>query len=155
MGPLTVALPLPGAAQTARSGPEREVLSIVDSLFAAMKRRDPVAARQVMVPGAVFYSMLDDGVPSQPRVQADSTFVRSLASGTGMLLERYWSPTISISGGVAQVWTPYDLHINGTFSHCGVDNFSLLRTPEGWRLAAISYTVQRKGCAPSPLGPPQ
>ncbi|MEP7345050.1 MAG: nuclear transport factor 2 family protein, partial [Gemmatimonadaceae bacterium] len=109
----------------------------------------------LMVPGAVFYSVQDDGVPSPPRSQNDTTFVRSLASGTGTLLERYWSPTVLVAGGVAQVWTPYDFHANGTFSHCGVDTFSLLRTPDGWRLAAITYTVQRRGCAPSPLGPPQ
>jgi len=120
-----------------------------------MKRRDGVAARQLMVPGAVFYSVLDTGAPSPPRSQSDTAFARALSSGTSALLERYWSPTIHIAGGVAQVWTPYDFHIDGKFSHCGIDTFSMLRTPDGWRLAAITYTVQRQGCAPSPLGAPQ
>ena len=52
------------------------------------------------------------------------------------------------------VWAPYDFHVNGAFSHCGVDVFSLVRTAEGWRIAAVAYTVEREGCAPSPLGPP-
>ena len=140
--------------------PERSIASIVlakvgASLFAAMARRDGAAARAVMVPGTVFYSAIDSGGPAVVRTQTDSAFVRSLTSGTGALLERYWSPTVSISGPLAQVWTPYDFHRDGVFSHCGIDVFSLLRTPAGWQLAAISYTVKRTGCAPSPLGSPK
>jgi hypothetical protein len=108
-----------------------------------------------MVPGAVFYATGNDGVPAAVRSQADTTFIRSISTGTAALLERYWSPTVMVTGNVAQVWTPYDFHIDGKFSHCGIDSFSVLRTTEGWRLASATYTVQRKDCAPSPLGTPR
>ena len=146
---------LPVSQGRAQSAAEREILASVDSLFSAMARRDAAAARAIVVPGAVFYSAIDSGGPANPRTQVDSAFVRSLTTGTGALLERYWSPTVSISGPLAQVWAPYDFHRDGVFSHCGVDVFSLLRTPAGWRIAAITYTVKRTGCAPSPLGSPR
>jgi hypothetical protein len=52
------------------------------------------------------------------------------------------------------VWTPYDFHIDGEFSHCGIDAFNMVRTDEGWKIASIVWTVERTGCENSPLGPP-
>ena len=52
------------------------------------------------------------------------------------------------------IWTPYDFHIDGAFSHSGVDVFTLLRTPAGWRVASISYTVDPEQRPDNPLAPP-
>jgi hypothetical protein len=49
-------------------------------------------------------------------------------------------------------WAPYDFHLDGKLSHCGIDSFGLVRGADGWRIAGISYTVQKTGCAPSPPG---
>ena len=58
-----------------------------------------------------------------------------------------------LSGPLAQVWAPYDFHVNAAFSHCGVDSFILFKTTMSWQVASISYTVKPHGCTPSPLGP--
>jgi hypothetical protein len=70
-------------------------------------------------------------------------------------LERIWDPEVRFHGPLAIVTAPYDFHIDGVFSHCGTDVFELFETDDGWRLAGGSYTVQKEGCAPSPLGPPK
>jgi hypothetical protein len=44
--------------------------------------------------------------------------------------------------------------LDGGFSHCGIDSFELVRTDGSWKLTGGIYTVEREGCAPSPLGPP-
>jgi len=46
--------------------------------------------------------------------------------------------------GIAVVWTPYEFHVNGEFSHCGVDAFSLVRIDGQWKIAGIVYTVERE-----------
>jgi len=51
------------------------------------------------------------------------------------------------------VWTPYDFWVDGKFSHCGIDIFDLVKTAEGWKISGATYTVERTGCAASPLGP--
>jgi hypothetical protein len=66
-----------------------------------------------------------------------------------------WTPAVHVHGAIAVVWAPYDFHIDGKFSHCGVDTFSLVRTATGWQISGISYTVEPTGCAASPLGPPR
>jgi hypothetical protein len=80
--------------------------------------------------------------------------LRTITQGRERLLERMWTPVVRVQGAIATLWTPYDFHVDGRFSHCGVDTATLLRTGGGWRIAALVYTVQRTGCAPSPLGPP-
>ena len=71
------------------------------------------------------------------------------------MLERMWDATVLVHGPLAQVWTPYDFHADGEFSHCGVDAFTLIKTSEGWRVSGVAYTVEPTGCEPSPLGPPR
>jgi SAM-dependent methyltransferase len=78
----------------------------------------------------------------------------TFAAGTERLLERMWQPVVHVEGPLATLWAPYDFHVDGKRSHCGVDAVTLLRGDAGWRVAGITYTVQRADCAPSPLGPP-
>ena len=65
------------------------------------------------------------------------------------------NPEVRIHGTIATVSTPYDFHRDGKFTHCGTDVFSLVKTAEGWKIAGAMWTIQRVGCAPSPLGPPK
>ena len=51
------------------------------------------------------------------------------------------------------IWTPYDFHIDGRFSHSGVDVFTVVRTADGWRIASIAYTVDREPRDDNPLPP--
>jgi hypothetical protein len=81
-------------------------------------------------------------------------FLASLGGEDQNLLERMWNPTVLVQDGVAVVWTPYDFFLNGEFSHCGIDVFTLLKGQDGWRVTGVTYNVIRDGCSPSPLGPP-
>ena len=130
------------------------VVASVQRLFDAMAARDTAAARSLLLPGTRLVSISNDTGPAIPRSQGDSAFLRMLATRTDRLLERMWSPVVQVQGRIATVWTPYDFHIGGRFSHCGIDAVTLLRTDAGWQIAGLLYTVQRTGCSPSPLGPP-
>lgn len=138
------------AAQEGSPAERQAVLAAVDSFFASMSRRDTALARAIMLPGSMAYVV----VPGrEPRSSPDTAFIHSLSSGTAQLKERIWNPRVEIHGPMAEVWTRYDFHLDGKFSHCGIDDFSLVLTPTGWRIAAVTYTVERTGCPESPLGP--
>lgn len=149
------------ATAAASSADGAAVAAAVQRLFDAMARRDTIAARAILLPGSQFISVRTDAPAAQsaqvvaPGRQSDTTFLRSLAVGRERLLERFWKPVVHVHGSLAEVWTPYDFHIDGKFSHCGIDSFSLVRTASGWQIAGIVYTVETTGCAPSPLGPPK
>jgi len=69
------------------------------------------------------------------------------------LSERYWDEQLLISDHLAVFWAPYDFHIDGEFSHCGIDVLNLIKVDGVWKISHAMWTIQRPNCEPSPLGP--
>jgi hypothetical protein len=70
--------------------------------------------------------------------------------------ERGFRPTVLVSGPLAVVWLPYDLYVNGSWSHCGIDAFTLVRNAGAWKIAALAWTVEQPpACERHPDGPPR
>lgn len=55
-------------------------------------------------------------------------------------------PQVRIDETLATVWTQYDFHLAGKFSHCGVDAFHLLKTATGWKIVSLADTSRMEGC---------
>lgn len=147
---LALSAPATISAQEATPAQREAILAAVDSLFSSMTRRDTAASRAILLPGAMFYHI----VPGrEPRATTDTAYINSLSGMTMTLQERIWNPRVEVHGPIAEVWTRYDFHVDGKFSHCGIDDFSLVRSPTGWRIAAATYTIETSGCPESPLGP--
>jgi hypothetical protein len=127
---------------------QRAALGAVDALFAAMAKHDVAASRKLLLPGASFVVVLPDG---RVKIEPDSGYLETLGKHKEAFRERIWDAQVIVHGNLAQVWAPYDFHLDGKLSHCGIDSFSLVRNADGWRIAGVSYTVQKTGCAPSPL----
>jgi hypothetical protein len=50
---------------------------------------------------------------------------------------------------------PYDLWAEGKWSHCGVDQFTLVRVGTTWRIVNLTYSVEQPPvCRMHPDGPP-
>jgi len=145
---------LPAVAQEPNSGPEREVVRVAEAFLSALSAADTATLASLLSPQAMIYSVRDG--TSEPSIRAvpRAAFLESLGGEDQTLLERMWDSTVRVQDGVAMVWTPYDFHLNGEFSHCGIDVFTMLKGVEGWQVASITYNVVREGCTPSPLGPP-
>jgi hypothetical protein len=139
----------------AQTNDSAAVVSVAQELLRAISTKDTAAARRVMLPGAIVMSVVTPATPgAAPSLRSDVDFYRSLTSGPQRFLERMWTPTVILHGALAEVHAPYDFHVDGKFSHCGTDVFTIVRAKGEWLVSAIVYTVQRTGCAPSPLGAP-
>lgn len=134
------------------SAPERAVLTAVDRFFAAMTARDTAAMAQVIVREGMLHIAAEDGA-KPVRSVSHADYLKRLAQGTERFMERYWEASVRVDGPLATATMPYDFHVDGAFSHCGVDVFTLVLSPEGWRIASVAFTRQTEGCPPSPLGP--
>lgn len=151
---------LPSAARAAMPAPrsqdaEDEVLAAVQALFDAMAAKDGAAIAALVMPEGHLVAMRGETAVGTPGMTTLGDFATSVAASEGALLERVWDPEVRIDGGLAMVWAPYDFHRDLVFSHCGIDQFTLVHTEQGWKIAGASYTVRREGCEPSPLGPPR
>lgn len=145
-------LSVPLHAQTADTA---AVVRVSQTLLRAISTRDTALARTVLLPGAVLASVVDpSSATSVAHTQSDAEFYRRLTDGPEVLLERMWAPVVTFYGPLAVVRAPYDFHVDSRFSHCGTDVFTLMRSNGEWRISTVTYTVQRDGCTPGPLGPP-
>ena len=139
-------------AQVAASARD-SVLAVVQEFFRAMEAKDTAQLRTLM---------LADGHTVAVVIRNDSTAVRTRINPEfpGQLMrspepwrERIWEPQVLIHQSMAVLWAPYDFYQGSTFSHCGVDSFTLVRLAGGWKIVDAAFTIEPVGCAPSPLGP--
>lgn len=138
----------PARAQTDSVPPvvRDSIIGAVEQFFAAMKARDTAALARTMLPGARSDIIEHRGDSTVIGGSPMSEFLARLPSIQPELVERMWDPQVLEHRGLAVVWTPYDFHVGGRFSHCGVDAFTLLRTPAGWRISGVAYTVETERC---------
>ena len=142
------AAPVRGQAPAPVGGESAAAMAVVTRLFDAMRAGDTAAVRATFAPGTALQSALvgRDGVPVV-RATAIDDFVKSIgARPAGTVLdERLRNPVVHVDGPLAQVWVEYGFFVSGTFSHCGVDAFTLAKGSAGWRIIAIADTRQREG----------
>lgn len=135
----------------ADSPEEKEVIAAAQKLFDAMSAHDAASARAAMLPDVHFTSVGADGKVTG---STGEQFATRMGEIQKPILERIWAPKVLIRGRLAQLWAEYDFYFDGKFGHCGVDVFTLAKTAEGWKIAAVADTRETEGCTPSPLGPP-
>ena len=146
---ISFATPISASAQT----DEEQVVGVAEALFQAMQDKDAAAIRSVMLEDARLLAVDSRQQPSAVAWATRDQFVDRITNAGAELLERSWDPKVRIDGDIAQLWTTYDFHRDGQFSHCGVDAFHLVRTADGWRIAHITYNRRTEDCY-SPLGRP-
>ncbi|MDT8436664.1 MAG: nuclear transport factor 2 family protein [Gemmatimonadota bacterium] len=143
---------VPGGGE---SGPEAEVLAVVDAALERISAEDFVGLTDLMLEGAVTAAAGTSTRTGESFADIRTRDEDRAGSASGDLLERGFDPDVRISGPVAMVWLPYDFYRDGAWSHCGVDVFTLLRVAEEWRIATITYSVEQPpDCRAHPDGPP-
>ena len=132
---------------------EAAVVEVVKVFFDAMTAKDVEQSSAVMTSDGILYGYRENEEGLQIIRPTHASYLEGLAARQNELIERFWDPTVLLHDRMAVVWTPYDLYIDGEFSHCGIDSFSLLKTEEGWKITGIVFSMEAENCAPSPLGP--
>jgi hypothetical protein len=135
----------------AQTPEEKAVVATVQHVFDAMAKSDTAGARAFLIPEGRVIATRANGAVSN---MSQEEFAIRLGAGERTRLERMWNPTVHVRGNVAQVWAEYDFHLDGKFTHCGVDVFTLVKVSGEWKIAGIAYTIETEGCKASPLGPP-
>jgi len=143
---------IPGAARAQSADAEKAVIAIADSALAAITRGDAVAFTDLMIPEAMLYPTSTRGGATVYRVRTREAQRTASLSG---VVERGFTPWARVSGGVAVVWMPYDLYVNGEWSHCGADIFTLVKSAGVWRIASMAWSAEQPPvCEKHPAGPP-
>ncbi|MDA1104946.1 MAG: hypothetical protein O2956_15295 [Gemmatimonadetes bacterium] len=153
---LAIALLLgaPRAALAQATGlEERDALAVAEAALAAVTAEDVVALTDLMVDEAIIFTV--SGPDGDLRFSIRTRAEQRSRGFSGDIIERGFDPRVRVASGLATVWLPYDLYVNGSWSHCGVDVFSLLRVDGEWRILTMGWTVEQPpACERHPDGPP-
>ena len=131
-------------AQTA----EDSVKASVNKLFEGMKNSDGGLLKTAFADSAILQTIgTDNSGASVIKSESVADFADLVSKQTkGSLDERIEFGTIRIDGALAIVWTPYKFYYNGTFSHCGVNSFQLVRMKSGWKIQYLIDTRRKSAC---------
>jgi hypothetical protein len=145
----------PVALRAQDSPAERaKVQAVADSALAMITRGDVVALTDLMLPEAVMFpTSTRDGVT---RYRVRTRVEQRATPFNAQVTERGFRPQVLVNGPLAMVWLPYDLYLDGKWSHCGVDVFTLVRQEGAWRIATMAWSAEQPPvCEPHPDGPPK
>jgi len=145
--------PEPATLHAQEGAEEARVLEVAEAALEAISREDAVAFTDFMVEEAVTFSVT--GMGEDPGYTFRSRADWRQRNLGGDVVERGFDPVVHVQGRIALVWLPYDIYVDGEWSHCGIDTFTLLHTDGAWRIAALAWTVEQPpACRRHPDGPP-
>jgi hypothetical protein len=147
--PVLALLAVDAHAQTA---PERVLLAAADSALAMYSRGDMTGLGNMMTADAKIITMRG-GDSTRYSTRTREQF---LTPSSRKIVERGFDGKAMVSGPIGIVWLPYDLYIDGNWSHCGVDVFTFALIGGKWQIASLSWTVEQPpACRKHPDGPPR
>ena len=141
------------ASNAQQSHPEYAAVKLViENFFESINTGNGELLASLEVEGAQIFNIREDTVGKYEFVER-SWFSAEYFSSDSQFTERYWDEELLISDTLAIFWAPYDFHIDGEFSHCGIDALNLIKIDGEWKIGHAMWTIQRPGCEASPLGP--
>jgi len=136
-----------------QTGDERAaVIATIQKMFDGMRAGDSAVVSATFAPAAQLQTVFvaRDGTPM---LSGEGTGNFLAAVGTPhekVFDERIWSYDVNIDGNLANVWMEYTFFLGEKMSHCGVDNFQLYKSENGWKITGITDTRRREGCRTEP-----
>ena len=148
---LLLSVPVCGAQATDLNG--KAAIAVADSVLVALSSGDNATLKRLTLDSAIVGGAgVQNGVE---RLSMGSWARYTSRTGPSDFTERGFGATARVQDRVAQVWVPYDLYVGKTWSHCGVDAFTLVKTDGRWRVASLIYTIEQPpACHKHPAGPP-
>ena len=142
----------PSVVQTIPEAPDRsEILSVVDIFFEALALRDADVFENLYSEDARSVTTFPE-TPERPirygRMADTAAAMR--AGRLPKIEEPYWSPIVLQRGNLAVVWAPYEVWVDETLSHCGIDVFNMSRHMKDgksqWLIDSIHWTQEPNAC---------
>ncbi|WP_339752480.1 hypothetical protein [Algoriphagus aquimarinus] len=121
------------------------VKSVVNQFFESLEKQDTVLLQQVAFMEGQIWTVNNTVSPAKQRMRFFKDDLKSFQSKNSYL-ETGLSMDVKIHEGMAMAWVPYEFRLNGDFSHCGVDVFTLFKKDGIWKIINLTYTIDKEGC---------
>lgn len=138
---------------TGKTQPGSEQLEIeqtIRTFFEGFHLQDSLMMKSVLFENASFQTIGFNKQSDDVEIAEESIpgFLKSIVSIPKAMSfkEEIHDYIIQSDGLLGTAWTPYSFFINGSLSHCGTNNFQLVKTEEGWKIFSIVDTRKKADC---------
>jgi len=118
----------------------------VNQFFEALENQDTTLFKRIIHPRGETWAVKEEADSIRISVRSFEDRLKKFINPEYIIQERAFDMEIKIHQQVAMAWVPYELDISGTFSHCGVDIFTLVKGNDGWKIATLAFTMEPDGC---------
>ena len=133
----------PSTTMSSNKESEKEaVKNVIKQTFKAMITSDTVLLKTCFAPGAIMQVIQNQKDSVVVRTNKAADFIANIGKQQpGSLDERSFDEIIYIDRELASAWAPYTFHLNGKFSHRGIDSFQFVKLKEGWKIQYLIYNM--------------
>ena len=135
----------------AEDTPKAQIQQVVDRFQMAIKAHDGQALGTLFLPDskAWIMAMGDSTYQKMRQKHPDATpfksgtwqeFVAYVGSTKDPIEERFHNVRIDTDGTVASVYFDFEFLTDGKVDNRGAETWQMLRTPDGWKIAAMLYS---------------
>ncbi len=122
---------------------------IVDIFMSGYQTGDTLKMKSVMHPNMTMNRAYLNTEQENVLIYIRSSELLNYAATTGK--EQIWDEKltdyiVNSDGNIAHVWAPYEYYLDGKFSHCGANSFTLVYTDESWKILNIIDSIRIGSC---------
>jgi hypothetical protein len=131
----------------AQSDDKKAALGVVSKLFNEMRAANAAGILATGTPEnqLVAVRKMKDGKTRIDVIGAEA-FAKFFTKADS-IEEVMYSPHVEVSGDWAMVWGRYVFFVGDKVSHCGINQFNLVRTADGWKIANGASTIDPGDCS--------
>lgn len=125
---------------------KKDALAVVNKLFDEMAAANAAGILSTGTPEnqLVAIRKLKDG-KTRIDVIGGEAFTKFFTK-PGAVKEIMYAPNVAVDGDWAMVWGRYVFYAGDKLSHCGINQFNLVRTDAGWKIANGASTIDQGAC---------
>lgn len=138
---------LAGTAPAQLSAEHAAPFAVVEKLFAEMAAANPAGILALGTPEnhLVAIRKLRDG-SSRVEVITGEAFSKMFTNKEANLREEMYAPQVEVEGDYAMVYGRYVFFVGERLSHCGVNQFNLVKIAGVWKIANGASTIDPGAC---------
>ena len=135
-------------AAPSKEDDKKAALGIVTQLFTEMAAANPagILALGTSENQLVAIRKLRDG-KTKIEVLTGDAFSKMFTNKSVLLREEMYDPQVDVNGDYAMVYGRYVFFVGDKLSHCGVNQFNLVRADGTWKIANGASTIDPGNCS--------
>ena len=120
---------------------------VIETFFEVFHQKDTTSLKDFFMHDARLTSVQNSLDDVRTKEESVEDFIKAIGSIPDDLSfeERLLGFNVVDASGMTLVLTPYEFYVNGSFSHCGTNVFTLVKMESKWKILAL-YDTRNKSC---------